>query len=277
MADFYRVAQKATDIFCTFSDEKPDLVDIGIPAFAERVGGLFQGNTMVIGAAQNVGKTSFVQRMLLESKDKGGVVSCEDGEDVWGCRILAQEARLSPTKIRRDDLTHDERERLREAVEALERRSLEGTLPEVMVRIGANWDDLEKAAELMAERGCRYAILDYLQKVRGMASERRHEVAGTLNRWHKFCTKNGMVPIALSQVVRMPKTKEPYPWHLKESGDLENEARIIIMLWRDGEDELTMRCKVAKSSLGGGGHQFAYRFDDNEQLSPYKDDPFEEY
>ena len=78
-----------------------------------------------------------------------------------------------------------------------------------------------------------------------------------------------MVPVALSQVVRMPPTAEPNVWNLKESGDLENEARLIILLWRDEGDELILRAKVAKSSFGGGGLRFAYRFNEAEQLEPY--------
>lgn len=269
MPDFAGVAEEALDAFRTFSDEEPETVDIGIPAVLERVGRLFKGNTVVIGAAQNVGKTSFVQRMLLTSEDKGGIASGEDGEDVWGCRILAEASGVHPVKIRKKDLSPSDIMDLRDARADLQRRSEAGTLPEYRNVIGAGYDQLREAAESLAEAGCKYAILDYLQKFRGLHNERRHEVAGALAFWHKVCTANGMVPIALSQVVRMPSTAEPNPWNLKESGDLENEARMIILLWRDSGDELVMRCKIAKSSFGGGGHRFAYRFSESEQLEPY--------
>jgi len=269
MPDFYSVAKKATDIFCTFSDTKPLTTDIGIPAIRERIGNFFEGNTVVIGAAQNVGKTSFVQRMLLESHDNGGVASGEDGEDVWGCRILAEASGVPPASIRKDSLTDQERARVRTALDALKGRSEQGLLPHVENAMGCSLDGLTEVAKKLADKGCRYAILDYLQKFRGIHAERRHEVAGTLAHWHKACTDLHMVPVALSQVVRMPHTAEPQSWHLKESGDLENEARMIILLWREQSDELIMRCKVAKSSFGGGGYRFAYRFGDDESLRPW--------
>lgn len=269
MPDLFRVAQEATRIFGTFSDEKPDTVDIGIEAVREYVGPLHEGNTVVIGAAQNVGKTSFAQAMLLSSGSKGGLASGEDGPDVWGCRILAREACVSPASIRKDTLTHLERERVSEALEALEQRSEEGRLPAFVNVIGAGLDRLTEAAEELADNGCRYAILDYLQKFRGIHAERRHEVAGVLAHWHKVCTKANMVPVALSQVIRMPHTAEPNTWNLKESGDLENEARMIILLWRDSDDELILRGKIAKSSFGGGGKRFALRYNMSEQLVPY--------
>lgn len=269
MTDFYGVAREAADLFCLFSDEKPEAVDIGIPAVAERVGRLFKGNTVVIGAAQNVGKTSFVQRMLMTSGDLGGVASGEDGEDVWGTRILAETSGVSPTAIRTSSLSPQQKRAVSEALERLAARRAEGTLPLFENVIGAGLDQLEEAAQRLADRGAKYAVLDYLQKFRGIHAERRHEVAGVLAHWHKVCTKAGMVPVALSQVVRMPHTAEPNAWNLKESGDLENEARLIILLWRDEADELILRAKVAKSSFGGGGLRFAYRFDGSERLVPY--------
>lgn len=271
MTDFYNVAREATDLFCTFSDDKPAAVDIGIPAIRSRIGRLFAGNTVVVGAAQNVGKTSFVQRMLLSSQDKGGVASGEDDIDVWGTRILAEFSGVSPAKIRTDELLPTERERVRRALGQLEERSAAGTLPEFVNVIGAGYDQLTKAAEHMAAKGCKYAVLDYIQKFRGLHAERRHEVAGALAHWHKVCSENKMVPVALSQVVRMPHDQEPNPWNLKESGDIENEARLILMLWRDPGDNLIMRAKVAKSSFGGGGMRFAYRFDESERLVEYDD------
>lgn len=269
MSDFYQVAKQATDLFCTFSDEKPAAVDIGIPALRHRIGRLFAGNTVVIGAAQNVGKTSFVQRMLLSSEDKGGVASGEDDVDVWGTRILAEAAGVAPAKIRTDDLTPRERERLAAALADLRRRSEEKTLPEFQNVIGANVERLEEAAQALAEKGCKYGILDYLQKFRNIHGERRHEVGIVMSTWHKACSRHHMVPVILSQVVRMDSHAEPEYWNLKESGDIENEARIILLLWRDSVDELVMRCKVSKSSFGGGGVRFAYRFNDSESLEPW--------
>lgn len=274
MSDFYGVAKAATELFCTFSSEKPAAVDIGIPALRDRIGRLFAGNTVVIGAAQNVGKTSFVQRMLLSSEDKGGVASGEDDVDVWGTRILAEASGVSPADIRTDRLTPRQREGVGRALEALRLRSQEGTLPEFQNVIGAGLDRLEEAAEQLAAKGCRYAVLDYIQKFRGIHGERRHEVSQVLATWHKACSRNGMVPVALSQVVRMGHDIEPQAWNLKESGDIENEARVILLLWRDPGDGLLLRCKVAKSSFGGGGIRFAYRFSDSESLRPW--DPNEE-
>lgn len=273
MPNLYQVAKSATDIFCTFSGDRPETVDIGIPELRKRVGPLFRGNTVVIGAAQGVGKTSFVLSMLSLSEDIGGVASGEDDEDVWGCRVLAGEARVDPTAIRRGTLGDDEKDRVTEALTRLRGRL---DSPVVVPCIGAGLDRLTEVADNLARNGCKFGVLDYIQKFRGIHGERRHEVSNVLAHWHKVCSERGMVPVALSQVVRMEATTEPHTWHLKESGDLENEARLIILLWRDPTDHLIVRAKIAKSSFGGGGHRFAYRFDDNEVLEPYTppEDPY---
>lgn len=273
MADLYYHAREATEIFNTFGSGKPKTVDLGIEPISQGIGGFFAGNTVVIGAAQNVGKTSFVQYMLTNSAHKGGVASGEDGPDVWGARVIASLTGIKPQQLRRKDLTKAEKERVAAGLDELRARSEENLLPHVETCIGASPERLREVAHKLADQGCRYAVLDYLQKFKGHHSERRIEVSNTLSNWHAACDAVGMVPVAISQVVRMPATVEPNYWNLKESGDIENEARVIILLWRDSlgaadQHNLMLRGKVAKSSFGGGGLRFAYRFNDREQLEP---------
>jgi len=56
-------------------------------------------------------------------------------------------------------------------------------------------------------------------------------------------------------------TKPPQIWWLKESGDLENEARLIILGCRDKEDRGIVRFRLAKSTVGAEGRLFAYKTD----------------
>lgn len=262
-------ARRAVSIFRTFSDEDPDLVDIGIPEVRKNIGGMFPGNLIVIAAAQNVGKSSFLRTMGMLSECKGGVLSMEDGPDVWGARLLASEARIKPTKIRRKDLTEGELERLREAVRALELRDEAGLGPVLEYRIGGSTEAVVDGTKELIDHGCRWVALDYLQKGRSSGNQdRRSEVGIYMNAFQAACASGGAVPVIFSQLVRMPSTKEPYPGHLKESGDIENEARLITMLWRDPSDQTLVRGKVAKSSFGGAGMRFAYRYTPWETLLP---------
>jgi replicative DNA helicase len=269
-------AERATTIFRTFDEGEPELYDLGIPAITRAIGGMFPGNMVGLGAGQNVGKSSMILSMAMHSEDKVGVVELEDGPDVWGARLLAWHTGVNPTKIRRKDLTAEERELIREAKE---RKDLKGPL--IVYAIGGSVDDIEDATKRLVKAGCRVVFLNYLQKSRGHHSERRVEVGNTMYAFLRASAPReeddypGCVPVLVSQLTRIAPDKEPYPSHMKESGDIEAECRLIVMLWRDSKDHLTVRVKVAKSSFGGGGLRFDYRYGRDETLRPieYDDEP----
>lgn len=263
-------AVRAADIFHTFRSGKPDLVDLGIPAIHQEIGGMFAGNLVGLAAGQNVGKSSMLLSMGTTSKDRIGIIECEDGPDVWGARLIAHATGIPPTRIRRKDLDQEEVVRIREALD----RGIHG--PEI-VYASANVDAMRDAVVECLEAGCRCIALNYLQKFRGHnGSSRAAEVAETMGHFLQACQPNstspGAVPLLLSQLSRGSGTSEPYPSSMKESGDIEAECRLIIMGWRDTKDPLMVRWKVAKSSFGGGGLRFAYSYTDHETLEPCDDD-----
>lgn len=266
--DATQSAREATKMFRTFEEGDPDLVNIGIPEIHRRIGGMGRGNLLGIAMGQNVGKTSLQLSMACETSDSIGIVETEDGPDVWGCRLLARATDISPTKIRRKDLDADEKRRIGEALE----RGIPG--PRIAYAIGQSMDDIVDATRKLVQDGCDAVILNYLQKVRGHHADRRSEVGLTMNRFHSACAPDpdqgypGAVPIIFSQLVRMHPTKEPYPSSMKESGDIENECRLIVMGWRDANTNLRLNLKVAKSSFGGGGIRFAYQYTPAEYLVP---------
>lgn len=270
----YGSAVEATEIFRTFMEGDPDLVDLGLGPVTREIGGVFAGNLVGIAAGQNVGKSSTLLFMATTSKDRGGVISMEDGKDVWGARLLARYSNIPPTKIRKKELSEEDKDRITEALGDLKAAEAEGKGPWISYKVGGSVEDIEDAVKELAEAGCRWIALDYLQKPRGHAgaADRRIEVGVTMNRFHKACADVGVVPIIMSQIVRLKDGQEPFPSHMKESGDIENECRLIIMLWRDSSDRSIVRGKVAKSSFGGGGLRFAFRYTEAEYLVELADE-----
>lgn len=269
METIYESGLAATDIFRTFTEGKPDLVDLGIGPVSRHIGGIFPGNIVVIGAGQNVGKTSLVMEATTNSPDLGGVISLEDGKDVWGARLLAKFSGVPPTRIRKKELTSDDLQSIQDGLAQMKARGQRGHGPLLEYRLGGTLDSIEAAVANLAEAGARYCVLDYLQKVRGHHADRRSEVGQTMVSFQRYCAEANMVPVIMSQIVRLEPGKEPFPHHLKESGDIENEARLIILVWRDPGNPLVLRGKVAKSSFGGGGLRFAYQFTTAEYLVEY--------
>lgn len=270
----YQSALQATEIFRTFQEGDPDLIDLGIGPVTRNIGGVFAGNLVGVAAGQNVGKSSFALMMGANSQHLGGVISMEDGPDVWGARLLAKYSNVPPSKIRRKDLTEEDKDAISEALGRMRADSEAGKGPIIDYRVGGSIEGVEAAVAALAEAGCRWIIFDYLQKPRGHAggADRRVEVGVAMNRFHKACADANVVPVMFSQIVRLKDGQEPFPGHMKESGDIENECRLIIMLWRDASDPTIVRGKVAKSSFGGGGLRFAYKFTEAEYLVEYSDE-----
>lgn len=259
-------AVAAAETFRTFQDGQPDLVNIGLKAIQKHIGGMFGGNIVTIGAPQNTGKTSLLLEMLASSTTPGGVISLEDAADVWGARAIAKWSDVPPTAIRKKELSDFQLEDIRLALK---------TIPEdkhVVYALGATLPTIVEKVEELRKKGCRWIALDYLQKVRGHHNERRCEVAATMTEFQRACSVDipgvagAAVPVIMSQIVRLPPGTEPFPHHLKESGDIENESRMIILCWRDAGDPLTLRLKVSKSSFGGGGLTFSYKYTPAEYL-----------
>ena len=274
--DVFSSASKAVSIFRIGKEGKPDLVDLGLPDIHDTIGGVFPGNLVAIAAGQNVGKSSIALSMLLRTSQRGGYISLEDGEDVVGARLLASASGVGPTRIRRKDLSEADLVALDYAQRRFEAMAAEGLGPRFAYRIGAKIDEVEEAVHVLAAEGCRFAVLDYLQKVRGHHAERRCEVGETMVRFQRACAKQAMVPVILSQLVRMQPGYEPFPHHMKESGDIENECRLIVMFWKDSDQPALVHGKVAKSSFGGGGLRLKYMYNYAEALLPEREWPAHE-
>jgi replicative DNA helicase len=257
-------AEKAAEIFGIFGGTPPDLIDIGIPPLTRTVGKFFPGTLVCVAMSTGVGKTNLAMSMLNLSADRGGYISTEDPEDVIGSRILADATGISSLRLRRNDLTDSERLRCKTVIMTLR----EGTGPQLRYKIGATLEEVEDTVKDLAEAGARFAILDYLQKIRGDGEDRRNEVNRTMSRFQRACAHHKMVPIVISQLQRMERTKPPALHNLKESGDIENECRCIVLGHIDGANERKLWLRVAKSTFGGAGARFAYLYDDAGTLRP---------
>ena len=275
-------AEEALRAFRTFEEGEPDLIPTGITPLDEAIGGLFGGTCCVLGLAQGVGKSSTILRAgmgrsyqaYLNGKDPyvthpQGVISLEDTEDVWGSRILAMLSGVNSLKIRKKELSPHEFTDIRKARDWLNDVDC-GFY--VAYAIGGALDDIEQAVSALGEKGCRLIWLDYLQKARGGGSEgadRRNYVSGVYTRFQSAGRRVQAATFVASQFSRAADPwKEPYAHWLKESGDIENEARTLVLGWRDRADDTLIHYKLDKSTFGGEGLRFDYRRDDSGTLHP---------
>ena len=246
----------AMKLFEVGTGKRPDLARTGLSIIDSTIGGLFPGTLVVIGAEQGVGKSSLVLSALFNSPDPIGAIFLEDGPDLVGSRALAYESGVNSLDLRFSErLPPGAIKRLQEAQERLKARK------DVFLEfaLGGSMETIETRVERMGKQGVKACYLDYLTKIRGLSADRRSEIGTAMVRFQKACQANGIVPILLSQLSRKngtrenpdPRYDEPSVGRLKESGDIEAEARVILMAWPSQENGVYVR--LAKSSFGGQG------------------------
>lgn len=265
----------AVESFYLDREGRPELIATGFGVVDEELGGLGPASCGILAAATGVGKSSALLAAALASPVKVGIISLEDGPDVVGARVLAHLTHINSRYIRRKFLTDPE-------LAKVNRAAVSGAASHVFFAYPpGKLEAVEASVDMLAARGCRLIWLDYLQKVRGHGgNDRRNEVGATFTGFQQACKKHGVAGMAVSQFRRLSDgEKVPTIYHLKESGDLENEARLIILAHKLTVDPDTLpegyepvgnrvRFRVAKSVFGGEEIEFDMLRDEAGSLQP---------
>jgi replicative DNA helicase len=275
----YESAKSAAELFRTFSEGRPALLPIGIDAVDSVVGGLFQGTLGVVAMDTGIGKSRLALAASLRfgevharPGERAGIISLEDPEDLAGSRILAWASGVDSLKIRTKTFNESEKRKLAAGMERLRQMDDRNTAPRFCYRLGASLDEVVESIKELTGEGCKVIWLDYLQKIRGVSDDRRGEVGKVMTSFQRNCNEGGAVAMMISQFVRRDTSNEPSLNQLKESGDIENEARLAILGWQHPSLARTVQCRVAKSAYGGLDTRFKYRTDRSGMLVPFEVD-----
>lgn len=188
-----------------------------------------------------VHNTAFVLNLALNAAERGGVAvgvfSLEMSRHQLATRLLVSKSRVDATRVRTGQLDpHDDWRRLVQAAEELH------ALPILIDdQPGLTITQLRsKARRLRAEHpNLGLLIIDYLQLMQGTggAKESREQAIANISRGMKILAKELEIPvIALSQLNRSLESrtdKRPMPSDLRESGSIEQDADIIMFIYRD--------------------------------------------
>jgi replicative DNA helicase len=201
--------------------------------------GFQPGNLVIIAARPSVGKTAFVlniaQYAALERNTPIAIFSLEMSKNELGKRMLACEGMVDAQKIRSGKLGSDELARLGRALGLL------GPAPILIDdTAGLGLAELRsKARRLKAEYDVQMVVVDYLQLMEGPKNaESRQQEVSAISRGLKLLAKELGVPVvALSQLSRAPEqrtgeNKRPQLSDLRESGAIEQDADVVIFLYR---------------------------------------------
>lgn len=239
--------QEAITTFYLDRPGKPELVPLGLGPIDRELGGLGPGACGILAAATGVGKSSTMLSAMLNSKVSVGCVSVEDTPDVVGTRLLSAFTGIDSLRIRRKELSEMELKKLN-SVQAPDHMYF--SYP-----IAGSIEMVESDITELCAAGCRMIWVDYLQEIRGHGrNDRRNEVSEAMTRCHRAAAAGGAALMMISQFRRFGDgEKVPQIYHLKESGDIENKARIIVLAHRirDPEGADRVRYRVGKSTYGG--------------------------
>ena len=216
--------------------------EIGLPTgfieLDEMILGMVRGDMIVIGARPSVGKTAFglnvVEHLAVRLKKPCAIFTLEMSKHQMTQRLLCSMAAVNSHKLRRGTLSPQEKLDLSRTVAELS--NVEIYIDDTP---GMTLQDLRaKARRLKKMHDIQFIMVDYLQLMEtgGKRYENRQVEVGNISRGIKQLAKELDIPIlALSQLNRSSETenRRPRSSDLRESGSVENDASIIMLLHRE--------------------------------------------
>lgn len=203
--------------------------------------GLQAGDMVVLAARPSMGKTALAvniaEHVALYENLPVAIFSMEMGAAQLAVRIVGSIAKVDQSHLRTGKLTPDEWPRLTEAIEKLRNVSLH-----IDETPGLTPSELRANARRLSRQSGKLGLIvvDYLQLMSGSAGsqgENRATELGEISRGLKMLAKELQCPvIALSQLNRSVETrtdKRPMMSDLRESGAIEQDADIIMFIYRD--------------------------------------------
>ena len=216
----------------------------GVPSgFSEldyRTAGFHGSELILIAARPAMGKTAFALNIAVNAAIRGNtpvaIFSLEMSKDQLVNRIMCSEAMVDSNKVRTGKLEENDWTKLAESI---------GPLSEANIFIddtpGINITEIRaKCRKLKLEKNIGMVVIDYLQLIQGSskrASGSREQEISEISRSLKILAKELDVPvIALSQLSRAAEQRpdhRPMLSDLRESGAIEQDADIVMFLYRD--------------------------------------------
>ena len=234
----------------------------GLSAVDRKITGLNKSDLILLAARPGMGKTSFALNVALNvaksEKKTVAVFSLEMSREQLATRLLSSEACVESGRLRTGSLRETDWEKIAAAASVLNK---------VDIRIDDN--PMLSVADMNAKcrriDGLALVVIDYLQLMTSASGnnrggENRQQMVSDMSRMLKIMAKELNVPvICLSQLSRANEKrddKRPMLSDLRESGAIEQDADIVLFLYRDAyydresEEQNVAECIVAKNRHG---------------------------
>lgn len=232
-------------------------VPTGFADLDDTLSGMQASNLLILAARPGVGKTAFSLNIAMQTavayKKKVAYFSLEMSKEELVDRLLVAQADIDAWRLKTGRLSEDDFTKLSDAM---------GVLADAPIYIddtpGISVLELRtKARRLMSERGIDMIVVDYLQLMHGSGLYKENRVLeiGEISMGLKNIARELKVPVLslaqLSRAVESRGTKQPQLSDLRESGSIEQDADVVMFLYREDDDEReNVKLGIAKHRNG---------------------------
>jgi len=236
-------------------------VPTGFPDLDFRLAGMQDANLLILAARPGTGKTAMIlniaQYVAVKEKIPVGVFSLEMSKEEVVDRLLVAQADIDAWKLKTGKLTDDDFTKLSEAM---------GELAEAPIYIddtpGLNILEMRtKARRLQVEHDVKLLIVDYLQLAdSGRKYDNRVQEVSIISQSLKNLARELRLPLLacsqLSRAVESRGTRVPELSDLRESGSIEQDADVVMFLYREEGDQtawgeqIPTKLRIAKHRNG---------------------------
>lgn len=221
--------------------ENPELVtkhrlQVGFKDLDYKLGWLKGGDMVIIAARPSMGKTAFALNLAQNigyKKKNIAIFSLEMSKEQLTDRMISAAIGVNSWKLAKGELEDEEFARIGEAMEKLSEANIY-----IDDSAGGSLMDIKsKARRLKMQSGLDIMIIDYLQLMTNGNSMNRVQEISEISRGIKSLARDLNIPIiALSQLSRAVESrpdKRPILSDLRESGSIEQDADIVMMMYRE--------------------------------------------
>ncbi|MGL4796776.1 MAG: replicative DNA helicase, partial [Paraclostridium sp.] len=234
------VLMDAYDMIEKLYTNKEDITGIttGFEDLNKKINGLQRTDLILVAARPAMGKTAFslnlVQNAALKGNASVAVFSLEMSKEQLVQRMLSAQSNVELKKIKTGNLDENDWPRIIDAMSVLSNANIF-----IDDTPGIKMSELRsKCRKLKIEKGLDFILIDYLQLMEGEGNnESRQQEISKISRSLKIIAKELNCPVvALSQLSRAPEQRSdhrPMLSDLRESGAIEQDADIVMFLYRD--------------------------------------------
>lgn len=258
--DFIPIKDTLVESFERLDELQKNQGDLrGVPSGFQDLDNLLAGmqksNLIILAARPGMGKTAFAlnitQNITVKYKKKVGFFSLEMSKEELVDRLLVAQADIDAWKLKTGRLNQQDFLKISDAMGVLADASLYiDDTPGLSI-----YEMRTKARRLMSEHEIDLIVVDYLQLAHGKTADNRVQEVSEISQGLKNIARELRIPIlSLSQLSRAVESrgeKRPQLSDLRESGAIEQDADVVMFLYRKDEDiREQVSLRVAKHRNG---------------------------